>query len=376
MKITSKHSRALIAHVADVLGGQNSQAKATDVISGMLGEEPSYSDLRGVDVAVVSEALRDASVSVTAIRRAAIAKVFTFATEGARTCNRCGRFDVRLEGSTWHHVDGEVCPADNGLYVAERAPEPVIAWTDGMTYPAGTSIDAQRIPITEDAIRDARRVDPTLDAALRETGATLIGFCAALAAEMHPASVLNVLTNPTSRFVDNVALRVFAANVSGAVAPRSNGGGTRTTPDSSTTPYDALLTLLPAQFEEIVFRLGVPTHFMPPVSVTIAERATVLVRLIEQSGRTRDLIGALARLGVTSGGTTIDTLSLRNALCLNYDAPDLVRVAADAGIKRSRVDFSGRVEVIAFNLIEEAKKSHLVEALAAIVKREYPSSRF
>lgn len=375
MKITAKHTRALITHVADVLGVQNSEAKATEIIRGMLGEEPSYGDLRSVDVAVVSEALRDVSVSVVAIRRAAIAKVFTFATEGARTCNRCGRFDVRLEGSTWHHIDGEVCPADNGLYVAERAPEPVIAWTDGRTYPAGTSTDAQRIPITEDAIREARRVDPAIDAALRETGATLIGFCAALAAEMHPASVLNVLTSPSARFVDNVALRVFAANASSAVAQRGSGGGTRTTPNSSSTVYDALLTLLPAQFEEIVFRLGVPTHFMPPASSPIAERATALVRVIEQGGRTRDLMSALARLGITIGAT-VDTRSLRNALCLNYDARDLLRVAADAGINRSRVDFSGPVESIAFVLIEEAKKSHLVEALAAIVKREYPSSRF
>ena len=153
MQISSRHSRAIIAHVADVIGGQNATAKAAEVIRAMVGEEPSYADLGAIDTAAVSEALRDASVSVVAVRRAAIAKVFTFVSESAPTCNRCGRFAYRLDGSVWARVDGSVCPIDDGLYVAETPAEPVVAWTDGRSYPPGTTIDSARVPITEESIR-------------------------------------------------------------------------------------------------------------------------------------------------------------------------------------------------------------------------------
>lgn len=308
MQISSRHSRAIIAHVADVIGGQNATAKAAEVIRAMVGEEPSYADLGAIDTAAVSEALRDASVSVVAVRRAAIAKVFTFVSESAPTCNRCGRFAYRLDGSVWARVDGSVCPIDDGLYVAETPAEPVVAWTDGRSYPPGTTIDSARVPITEESIRASRRVDPAIDAACHETGATLTQFCAALVAEMHPAAVLGVLAAPSSRFVDGVALRLFAARASTASSTRHGGNSS-----------------------------GFKT---PPSS-------------------------------------TINATSLRNAIERYYSDPrDLIRLAADAGINRGSFDSIGPFRRVAFNMVEEAKRSCRIDELAKIIQGEYPSCRF
>jgi len=64
------------------------------------------------------------------------------------------------------------------------------------------------------------------------------------------------------------------------------------------TALDALQRLLPAQFEEIVFRLAVPTHLMPGTSAPQTERAVALVRLLNQQGRLAALGPLFERVGV------------------------------------------------------------------------------
>lgn len=68
------------------------------------------------------------------------------------------------------------------------------------------------------------------------------------------------------------------------------------------TLLDALQRLLVPQFEELLFRLVVPTHYLPPATATMAERAIALVRMCEQSGRTAELGAAIERLGVRPRG--------------------------------------------------------------------------
>lgn len=48
--------------------------------------------------------------------------------------------------------------------------------------------------------------------------------------------------------------------------------------------FDALCALLPAQFEEILFRLSVPVHYLPPQVVARAERAISLIQWAEAQG--------------------------------------------------------------------------------------------
>lgn len=67
---------------------------------------------------------------------------------------------------------------------------------------------------------------------------------------------------------------------------------------TTSTVYDALSTLLPAQFEELVFRLAVPSHFMPGATAPLADRAVALVRIFEQQGRLGEVVEGLERLGV------------------------------------------------------------------------------
>ncbi len=61
--------------------------------------------------------------------------------------------------------------------------------------------------------------------------------------------------------------------------------------------YDALGRLLPAQFEEVLFRMGIPAQYVSPPVVAQSTRAIEVVRFSEQQGRLRDLRAAIEKVG-------------------------------------------------------------------------------
>jgi hypothetical protein len=88
------------------------------------------------------------------------------------------------------------------------------------------------------------------------------------------------------------ALARYAAQLAGApTAPRVEW--------TPTLMYDALLRLLPVQLEEVVFRLAVPSYYLPPPNAPVAERAQGLVRLIEQQSRLGELAALLDKMKLT-----------------------------------------------------------------------------
>ncbi len=61
--------------------------------------------------------------------------------------------------------------------------------------------------------------------------------------------------------------------------------------------YDALARLLTAQFEEVLFRLSVPTHYLPSPTSSQSERAMALVRLLDGEKRLPELAAAIEKVG-------------------------------------------------------------------------------
>lgn len=64
--------------------------------------------------------------------------------------------------------------------------------------------------------------------------------------------------------------------------------------------YGELMGLLPAQFEEVLFRLKAPRQHLPPQSAPQAERAIALMQWLKQQRKHRELRQVLAR--VKAGG--------------------------------------------------------------------------
>ena len=61
--------------------------------------------------------------------------------------------------------------------------------------------------------------------------------------------------------------------------------------------HDALGRLLPAQFEEVLFRMGIPAQYVSPSVVAQSTRAIEVVRFSEQQGRLRDLRATIEKVG-------------------------------------------------------------------------------
>lgn len=219
-KITTQHMGALARHIADVLGDADT-SRAEVALTAIIGEGATYTDLPVVDVMVVTEGLRDAVVSVPAIRRGTITALFTHVREGAPTCKRCGRLRLQLAGSTWQAVTASTCPVDAGLYDVAVAPV-VIGWHDGREYPEGTTHDGEGVPLTEAVIRSERKVDASITAACEETGTTLLEVLAAMPGAT-PAEALAAIVDPSRKWVSDRALRAFVRDAKGALGRRTGG---------------------------------------------------------------------------------------------------------------------------------------------------------
>jgi hypothetical protein len=62
--------------------------------------------------------------------------------------------------------------------------------------------------------------------------------------------------------------------------------------------YDALLLLLPSQFEEVVLLLSLPVHHLPGLNAPQAERSIALLHLLQQQDRLAELSPRLRAMGV------------------------------------------------------------------------------
>ena len=372
MKITTRHLDALALHTADTLNVDAATAAA--LVHATVGDTTDYAELPHVDPPTVGEALaavnrtraRDggAELVVTALRRKSLAALFASLREDTATCEGCGRLALALRGGAW--VDaGRECPADGRLF-ARPAVERVVAWTTGEALDAGATKDRDGVPVTDASIRASRTVHAWVEAALVAEGVTLTALCGAM---LHGGKVatavaaLNAVERPAEVFVDANAARLFARGAKGRapvaeVAPAGDA-------------LAALLRLLPAQFEEVVFRLAVPAHYLPGGTAPLAERAVALARFCGQGGRDGDLRAAIAAVG---GRVDLrDARALRATLVRLYpDARNARRVARDAGLDVGRIDFAGGAADVWFYVIGEAEKARRVDALLAVVRDEYP----
>lgn len=312
--ITKKHLTAISLHISDVLGDTDT-TRATEVLDAMgLGPTSTYATLAAITQAVVTEALTDAGVKIPSLRRGTITALFGFVRPGTLTCNRCGRLPIALVDVAWSPVTVTLCPHDSGLYEAEMVVV-VRSWVDGREYPAGTKTTPDRIPLTEEGIRE-RGVSALVLSACRETGTTLLDVLSALVAKgLTPVGALAMVRDPFSLdlFIDADALREFAQGARGAFAamgsrtalpaPTSRGASTVTVQSwgrLSGGEWKALQTALVSAFPTIddlgrllKFEFGVNIEAI--CSGNLLERVYTIIQWSQSHGKTFELFQAARR---------------------------------------------------------------------------------
>ena len=319
MNLSAQHKRALVAHLRDLTNA--SEDDVASFLAHLFGDVIAYEDLRAASVATVSEALRDASIKVPAIRREPIAKLISMVRANTSVCDRCGRTPLVVTGAEVASVTR--CPTnDGGVFVRPEATT-FTAWSDGASYPIGTTHDANGCPIDEATIAKERPISPVVADTLRDAGVSMPVFLAALVTFRKAqtlAAALSLLSSWTDAFVSLVDLRAFIAGIKTATVKSIRGG--------------------------------------------VVEETIVEVR------------GAVADLSLVSAPQRPQKV-LREKLIRYFATPSRARMLAnDAGVITSRIAWDQDIEHLWFDVLSEATRAGALDRLVALARAEYPAAGF
>ena len=319
MNLSAQHKRALVAHLRDLTNA--SEDDVASFLVHLFGDTIAYEDLRAVNVSTVSEALRDAGIKVPAIRREPIAKLIVMVRATTYVCDRCGRTPLVVTGAEVASVTR--CPTnDGGVFVRPEATT-FTAWSDGASYPIGTTHDANGCPIDEATIAKERPISPVVADTLRDAGVSMPVFLAALVTFRKAqtlAAALSLLSSWTDAFVSLVDLRAFIAGIKTATVKSIRGG--------------------------------------------VVEETIVEVR------------GTVSDLSL-AGAPQRPQKVLREKLIRYFATPSRARMLAnDAGVITSRIAWDQDIEHLWFDVLSEASKTDAIDRLVALARAEYPDAGF
>jgi len=323
--IHADHRTGVVHLIREALAlkGDDATEGARRILARCFAEDMTYAELPNLGERAVTRAidrvLPDANIHETRVDElvAAVRAI----TPDRRVCPKCGRLDLQRVAGRWSPVSSDYCPADGGVYARVAFPADVIAWTTGRAYPPGTTHDDDRLPITDDAIRAwAMTSGGTLhvwtEAATRDEGVSLCDLARDLlrtGQTPNALATLDALADPRRAHlaVDADAMRVLVRRVRNAATSRA------------------------------------PT---PPPGTVRAEMVGTW-----DKDRRKALREVLAELYPT--------------------AAKVAEVASDAGVRLGNVDLAGAVISAWFNVIEEAGKHGLLDALYRRARQEYPRNR-
>ena len=319
MNLSAQHKRALVAHIRDLTNA--SEDDVASFLAHLFGDTIAYEDLRAANVSTVSEALRDAGIKVPAIRREPIARLIGMVRATTYVCDRCGRTPLVVTGAEVSSAPR--CPTnDGGVFVRPEATT-FVAWSDGASYPIGTTHDANGCPITDEAIAGEREVSPKTKEMLRESRVSLPVYLAAIlrfGKVRTPAAALSALSQWGTAFVSVAEMRAFVVGLKGATVKSIRGG--------------------------------------------VVEETIVEVR-----GHVSDLSHVAAPQRAQK--------VLREKLIRHFSTPSRARMLAnDAGITTSRIAWEQDIEHLWFDVLSEATRAGALDRLVALARAEYPDAGF
>lgn len=339
MNIHPSHIPGVLILVGEALRLQPDDA--AKVARRLYNDESTYDELHAADVADASRAVDKALGAEHAVlepRVKELVAAFALVTPAARACDRCHRLDLRRR-PPWERDTRAACPC-GGAWASVAFAAPVVAWTDGRTYPAGTEADDEGVPIT----------DAALTAYIEARGE---GIHRGLARDLAAAG-LSLTT--WARWLLH-ASRSFDAR-----APSAVGGVLRSLVDPSALALDA------AALTRLVAR-----------AARAARETTGTAQATDERGAT--VTAAPAGRLSASGRYEIDTRPVPQPLRTEISktlaglyghARDARRIVGDAGLDEVRFEFSGASSTMWFFIVDEAAKHCAIGALLRAAQREYP----
>lgn len=331
--VHADHRKGVVHLIREALAlkGDDAPESARRILARCFAEDMTYAELPTLGERAVTRAidrvLPDADIPETRVDEL-IAAVRSI-TPDRRVCPKCGRLDLTRVAGRWSPQSGDYCLAENGqcrgVFARVTFPADVIAWTDGTSYPPGTTHDRDGFPITDNA----------LAAHLCDKGGSVHAWVtSALAA------------TPT------VSLTAFAYYLLRTGAGRGQYGALRVLM-ALADPYkegiamnaDGVLVLARRAADDV--RMTTPT---PPPGTTV-------------------VVSTERRYELT------EIQRFRGPLVTLYpDVASVRRIVSDAGVRTSNINLSGAPRDIWHNALVEANAHGRIDAIVAIALREYPNN--
>lgn len=271
----------------------------------MLGEI-TYENLHSVNIDMVSRRIARFhwdGPDIAVGRLVAIARAWS---PVMLACNSCGRVGLRFEGERAVPLErGQRCPAppfgcDAGLVdVDVDADGVVLNWRTGklVVREDGGTFDREggrRLPLDPEAL--AQLADGVVRQALHAENVSPSAFLHALVLtgsdDIKALTILQKSPAETIGRYDVSGVRGYVREIiTKSRSPQVHvSHGTAGKHDL----FDTLCRLLPAQFEEVVFRLGIGSHLISPATAPQSIRAMEVLRVCHS--RTPDLLAAITRV--------------------------------------------------------------------------------
>ncbi len=309
---------------------------------------------------------------------------------GTAVCDSCGSFPINPVSNQLEARDTGSCPVCSvGLLGVEGAVSEFTSWVTGGKVPVGTLVDQTafpgvNLPLTLEGVTTElwnlcqKDIDLVVSNQLEANSVTVLEFLQFLASDKrqfrNPLECIEALGNPAKfGLVTRNVIVSKIREVKVFLAVDGSRPVLEVATNKNTSTLDLMCRLLPSQFDTLLFKLNVPTHYIS--NGPQASRATEVLRYMASVGRSGELEVAL---GVGSKKSVLLTTfpfpwskpeaqELANTLTSAYSSPDRLRmVMRHADLPHTHVNFSGGMSSVVFDmmtvLVSMGKLEHFVKA--------------
>jgi len=147
------HWEGLLEHLQKSLGCNEDRAKA--FLNGLVEEDTTYVGFSKLDRDTIADSARGAVPGIKPVRINDAVQLLKLLTPGLRVSEKDGHLDIAFNTLTaqWERITSPTCTLDGSLFASVDFPEPIVGWADGKLYPHDAKFDAEGNPQTSEGVR-------------------------------------------------------------------------------------------------------------------------------------------------------------------------------------------------------------------------------
>lgn len=150
--IHPSHRQGFLLAIDEGLAVNDRCEASSRFLNALVAPGVTYAEIQAVKERALIRALdrvtTQLSIEIPETRIDTLIELFPKVRPDLRVCAECGLLDLRLKAGDWVRVTGSTCPKCSGIFRQVTFDTGVVSWVNGRTYPPGTTVDEDNIPLT------------------------------------------------------------------------------------------------------------------------------------------------------------------------------------------------------------------------------------